>query len=305
MSWARARGDLDLAGLAAEMMDAGIEGRIAAGRRIDAHGARDQSCGEDLGRGEEAGGRQHGGDLGAVEQRQPLLGREIQRLQPGPGEPVAGGLDATLDAHLALAHEGSAHMGERGQIARRPHRALGGDAGIDLGIDQGRQGLDGAAPHARGAAGEPVDLGDHDAPDQPILQQRTGAGGMGEDEAALELGHRLGGDAGLGQAAEAGIDAIGGAALLDDPAHHRRRGLHRGPSRGIDLDPAPVVQQPLEIAEGELAGTEPEDLIAHDQASPTCLYNFGLIACPRFREKPGPRKAAQVPHGTSVSAHVA
>jgi hypothetical protein len=72
-----------------------------------------------------------------------------------------------------------------------------------------------------------------------------------------------------------------------------------------DLDPAPVVQQPLEIAEGELAGTEPEDLIAHDQASPTCLYNFGLIACHRFREKPGPRKAAQVPQGTSVSAHVA
>src|SRR5215475_8179822 len=136
---------------------------------------------------------------------------------------------------------------------------------------------------------------------------------MGEDEAALELGHRLGGDAGLGQAAEAGVDAIGGAAFLDDAPHDGRRSLDRAPGGGIDLDPAPVGHQPLEIAEGELARPEPEDLVAplvvaHRRASPTCLYNFGLIAraahSGKAAEDGSPGTPDAVPRGTRAKTHV-
>src|SRR5262249_58885718 len=51
------------------------------------------------------------------------------------------------------------------------------------------------------------------------------------------------------------VDAIGGAAFLDDAPNDGRPGLDPSPGRGIDLDPAPVGHQPLKIAERDREST--------------------------------------------------
>ena len=48
---------------------------------------------------------------------------------------------------------------------------------------------------------------------------------MREDEVGLKLGQPLMRDSGLGEEAEAGVDAVDGAARLHDPLHARLRGI--------------------------------------------------------------------------------
>ena len=64
----------DLPGLPAHRVYALIEGRIAAFQRINRHGAGDDGGGEHIFRAEQPRECERGGDLGAVDQRQSLLG---------------------------------------------------------------------------------------------------------------------------------------------------------------------------------------------------------------------------------------
>ncbi len=94
-----------LAGMAAQRMDARIEGRVGAAQRIDAHRAGDQRGAEHALGGEQPGQRQRGRDLRAVDQRRappsarasPARGRQRashrrragagQRPRPRPASP--------------------------------------------------------------------------------------------------------------------------------------------------------------------------------------------------------------------------
>src|SRR5476649_2482146 len=58
-----------------------------------------------------------------------------------------------------------------------------------------------------------------DQADHFIAQQRAGADGMRQDQIALQLLQLFIRDAGLGQQAEAGVDAVGRVAFRDDGAH--------------------------------------------------------------------------------------
>ena len=102
-------------------MDARIEGRIAAGRRIDAHGARHQRRGE-----ARAAAAKRPAAASTAETWVPLssaspsLAARSQRLQPGPGRALRRrAWTAALDAHLAHAHEGSATYGRAAPDRRR------------------------------------------------------------------------------------------------------------------------------------------------------------------------------------------
>ena len=86
-------GDIDLALLAAQRMDARIERRVGAFQRIGRHRAGDERGGEHLLDLEQPAERQRGRNLRAVEQREAFLRAERQRLQdrrfPAPSPPAA------------------------------------------------------------------------------------------------------------------------------------------------------------------------------------------------------------------------
>ena len=125
-------GDGDLPGLAARPMDAVVERRIAALERVDRHGAGDDRRCEHVLGAEQPGERQRGGHLGAVDQREPLLGAELGGLEPGAREPFRRRQDLAADAHMADAEQHRGQMRERREIARGAHRALRRDERVDL-----------------------------------------------------------------------------------------------------------------------------------------------------------------------------
>ena len=75
--------DGDLARLAARFVDARIEGHVGALERIGRKRAGDEGGGEYPLRREQHVEGDRGRGLGAVDQRQPLLGAKHQRFQPG------------------------------------------------------------------------------------------------------------------------------------------------------------------------------------------------------------------------------
>jgi hypothetical protein len=250
---------LDLAGLAAHGVDARIERRIAAGGGIDRERPGDERAAENVLGREQAGGSKRRRNLGAVEERQALLGGEVHRRQAGGLEALQRGDRAAASAHLADAQQHGRHMGQRRQVAGGTDRALGRDARVDAGIDQLHQRLQHAPPHAGVAEREAVDLQDHDQAHEPVIEQRPGAGGMRQHEAALQLGHLIVGDARTRQRAEAGVDAVDGAALADHRLHGVGARFHRRPAAAIEPDRPVALVERAQVGEGELAGTKRED----------------------------------------------
>ena len=84
-------------------------------------------------------------------------------------------------------------------------------------------GLDLSA-RAAAAAGEADHLQHHHQPDDARIERLAEPGAVRQDQVALQLLEPAGRDPGLGEQAEAGVDAVDGAAALQDP-DDRRRGL--------------------------------------------------------------------------------
>ena len=145
-------------GLAARLVDARIEGDVGALERVDRQSARDQPGGKHPLGDEQGFERDRGRDLGAVDQRQPFLGAEDERLQPEPGERVARRHPLAAEQDRALADQRGAEMGERREIAGRADRPLRGDHRQGVRLEQGEQPLDhalGARRYGRGRARSP------------------------------------------------------------------------------------------------------------------------------------------------------
>ena len=102
------------------------------------------------------------------------------------------------DPNLAFADQGDRQVGQRGEVARGSHRALGRNGGQDPGVEQAQERVQQVFADAAVAAGQGIDLQEDDAPDFPLRQQRTGTGCVGEHQAALKLldvavGNEMGG----------------------------------------------------------------------------------------------------------------
>ena len=110
--------------MAAQRVDFRMERRRRAHRRIGRQRAGDQRRLRRAVGAEQAGQRQRGRDLRAVDQRQPFLGGEHDRLQPGLGEAVARRHALAVEEDLAFADHRRRHMRQRREIARRADRAL-------------------------------------------------------------------------------------------------------------------------------------------------------------------------------------
>ena len=72
-----------------------------------------------------------GRELGAVDAGEALLGAQGNGCQTCAGQRLASGKNLTPELRLPFADHDRRHMGQRGQVARRAHRALLGDQGGD------------------------------------------------------------------------------------------------------------------------------------------------------------------------------
>ena len=162
-----------------------------------------------------------GHELGAVVQRQPLLGLQPQGLQPRPPQRLAPGQDLAAHLRLPFAHQHQRQVRQRRQVAGRAHGALLGDHGVDAVVQQVQQPLHDHRAHAGKALGQHVGAQQgHGARLRP-RQGRAHAARVAADEVDLQLLQPVGGDGRLRQPPEARRHAVDGGALR--PARAPRR----------------------------------------------------------------------------------
>src|SRR5450830_19728 len=125
-------------------------------------------------------------------------------------------------------------MGQGRQVTGGTDRAFERNVRVHLGVDQRDQRVDHLAANPGKPTAQAVDLEYHDQPHQRIADRLTDTGGVGQHQGTLEVFQVFAGDAGRGQQAETGVDAIGGAVLGENL-------LHTGDT-GLDLRRGAVIQ---------------------------------------------------------------
>ncbi len=142
-----------------QLLQVGREHSIGAGETLDAHRRRQIDRRQ---QGTKIGDRQHQHAehaVGAVDEREPLLLLEFDRLDARSGQRLARRHEhADGIPHLTLAEQGERAVGERREVARAAEAAVFVDDGSDPGVEQGGVGLgdDRADPGAtRGERREP------------------------------------------------------------------------------------------------------------------------------------------------------
>ena len=252
---AQSGGDIDLALMAAQFVDPRIKRRNRALGRVQAHRTGNQRALEAGLDAEQGGERQRGRGLGAVEQGQPFLGPQLDRLEPGALERFRRRQPLATPEGLAMADQRRAHMRQRCQIARGPDRALRRDHRQNVVGEQIFQRLQRRPAQAGGAASEAGNLQRQDQAHDIRRQCFANSGGVREHEAFLQDGQLVIGDPGLGQLAETGIETIDGAARSDQLLDRLRGGIDAGLRCRINGDGSAAINR-LPVSERHLARSD-------------------------------------------------
>jgi hypothetical protein len=226
---------VDLTRLAAQRVDARVEGAVAAARRVDRQRADDQRRLEHRLEGEEGVQRERGRDLRAVDQRQAFLGRQRERRDAGRAQRRVGRHALAVLPELALADQRQRQVGERRQVARGADRALRRDPRHEAGVEHRQQRVDHLLAHARAPRARLPALSASISA-RPARQRRADADAVRADQVELQPVELVGRDARAGELAEAGVDAVdrplAGGGARDDAAPARRPGRAPGRARG-------------------------------------------------------------------------
>ena len=157
--------------------------------------------------------------VGAVDQRQPLLGLQ-RRAAPTPAAASAAApVDerAVGQPRLALAEQDERRRRERSEVTAGAERAVLAHDGRDAGVEQGEHRVDDDRPGAGVAHRQAAGAQQDHRPDRLALDLRTHPGGVRADQRRLQLGRPLGGDHRVGQRAEAGRHAVDRLRLVHQP----------------------------------------------------------------------------------------
>ena len=196
------------------------------------------------------------GDLGAVQERQPLLGRQGEGGEAGPAQPLDRREPLLTHRDLADAEEHRGEVGEGREVPRGAHRALLRDDRQDVGPVEGEERLDDLAAHPGVAAGQAGDLEGDDEADDRRRERLPDPDRVGEDEVPLEELELLGRDVGRGEAAEAGVDAVGRLAAGHDGGDGRRPRVDGRQGGGIEVEGLAAAGDAAQVGEGEVAGAQ-------------------------------------------------
>ena len=155
--------------------------------------------------------------VGAVDQGQALLLGEHHRLDAVPGQRLGGRQQFAVGrAHRTLADGGQRHVGQRREIAGAAKAAVFVDDGRQSGGQHRRIRLRDLGPHTGAAGGQCRQPQQHHGPDDFSFDLGTGSGGVGANQAALQLGSQLVGDMPGGQRAEPGGYPVDGLRVVGE-----------------------------------------------------------------------------------------
>ena len=197
--------------------------------------------------------RERGRDLRAVQQREPFLRAELERLDAGGLQRCRALLFLALHAHAALADQREREVRERREVAGGADRALRGHDRMDACVDEREQPLDHDRAHARETAREARGLQHHDQPHGRVGERRADAGRVRAHEVELQRGELVVGDARLRQLAEAGVDAVERFAGGESRAHGGKRRFDRSPPAFGERDGVGAARDAPELRERDAA----------------------------------------------------
>ena len=206
----------DLAAVATQLVDARIEWRVRAARRVGRERAGHQRRAMQVLGFEQASQRIGGRKLRAVQQGEPFLGAQHKGLQPRIAQRLCGRHGLAVDDEVTDANHRRAHMGERRQVPGGADRALARDDRSEASGQQRLQQLHGGELHAGGALRQAAELQRHHEAHDGNRHRRANAGSVAQHDVALE-GFQVGlFDADAGQLPEAGVDAVDGLVPGED-----------------------------------------------------------------------------------------
>ena len=165
-------------------------------------------------------------ELRPVDQREPLLRRESDRLEPGGGERVLTGEEGPVEPRLPLADERKRQMRERCEIPTCPDRATRGHPRQHAAVEAFDQELDRLDSRARVALGERVRAEKHRRADDLVRVRLAHSARMAAEQAKLQLLDLVVRDRLRDEAAKPRVDAVG---VLAHPLDERACRLHPGP----------------------------------------------------------------------------
>ena len=243
-----------LAGERAERLDLRHEADARALQRLDGERARDvRGLGDPAGADEpERADGAH--ELGPVDEREPLLRLQADRLEAGARERVRPWEELALEACRPLAHERKREMGERREIPRGADRAAARHDGQHSLVQAVEQELDGLDARSREAFRERVRAKHHRGADDLVRIRLPHPARVAAQEAELELLGELRRDRLRDEAAEAGVDAVGvlarglrGGAVdeLAGRGHLRAPVVGEGRRGSLDRDRPDVVDREI------------------------------------------------------------
>ncbi len=217
------RGRVDLPAQRPCLVDRRVEARPRALERLERERAGEVGDAGEPSRAHEREGGHRGHELRAVDQRQTLLRRQRDRLEPRGGERVGAAVERPGEPRPTLADERQGQVRERREVAARADRAAGGDARQHAPVQALDQQLDRLDARAGVALCERVRAQQHRRPDDVGRIGLADPTRMAAEQPELELldlivGNRLG-----DEAAEAGVDAVG---VLRRPIDQRTGRLH-------------------------------------------------------------------------------
>ena len=190
---AQLRGHGDLARMRPGQLVRGSEGHVRPEQRLHGH-RRDHARGPHqpirIGQHERAERAHH---LRPVQQREPLLGLEDERLEAGLAQGADRRHDRATDLDLAEPDERQRQVRERREITRRADAALLRHDRMDAPAEQLEQAIDDERPAAAVAERQGVRAQDEHRPDDLARERRPDAGRVTHQQIRLEpagLGRR-------------------------------------------------------------------------------------------------------------------
>ncbi len=178
----------------------------------------------------------------------PSFGPSVDRLEAGGVERVASGHDARIvaDRRVAFADQHQRQVRERREVAAGADRPAARHARVHAAVEQREQQLERRAPDAGEALRQDVGAQRHRRAHGADRQRLADAGGVAAQQIQLQRAERVARNRGLGERAEAGVDAVdrlvAGRLAIDDRARRVDARARRPAPARLSAPPSAMAQ---------------------------------------------------------------
>jgi uracil-DNA glycosylase len=235
------RGRSDLAAQRPKRVDLGEERGARPVQRLDRESACDVRSAREPPGADEAEREHRRHELRPVDEREPFLRGEADRLEAGACKRRGAGKSLAADPRLALADERQCEMRERREVARGADRAARRHDRQHTALEQREEQLNRLDPRPGVALRERIRPEEQRRPDHLVGIRRAHAARVRAEEPQLELLGLLLGNCDRDETAEAGVDAVRVLTrAVGDALDELPRGAHLLPCRIGQLGAHPV-----------------------------------------------------------------